>query len=232
MKRNLEREASVLAFQEKIGYKFKNIELLEEALTHSSYANESGLSRFNERLEFLGDAVLELITSEKLYGEYPKLDEGELTRLRSRFVCKNSLSSWAVSVKLGSIIKLGKSIIRSGATQSMEADAAEAVFGAVFLDGGYAEAKKVIMAFLSIQKAEASSSVVDAKTELQEILQSRGMGVPYYKTIDRKGPDHALSFKVQVSLGDKILTSAWGNSIKEAEFKAAEAALANLEHML
>ena len=98
MKRNLEREASVLAFQEKIGYKFKNIELLEEALTHSSYANESGLSRFNERLEFLGDAVLELITSEKIYEEYPKLDEGDLTRLRSRFVCKNSLSGWAVTV--------------------------------------------------------------------------------------------------------------------------------------
>lgn len=229
MKKSLEREALLSTFQDRIGYKFKNMALLEEALTHSSYANESGLSRFNERLEFLGDAVLELITSEKIYEEYPKLDEGDLTRLRSRFVCKNSLSGWAVAVKLGSIIKLGRSIIRSGATHSMEADAAEAVFGAVFLDGGYEEAKRVITSFLKMQEPYSDAVVVlDPKTELQEILQSRAMGVPYYKTVERRGPDHLLTFKVQVTLNENILATAWGNSIKEAEFKAAEAALSKI----
>ena len=219
------REGLLCAFQEKIGYTFQKKDLLEEALTHSSYANESGLLNFNERLEFLGDAVLELITSEKLYAEYPDLAEGQLTRLRSQLVCKNSLSIWAEETGLHKLIRLGKSLIKNGATQSVAADAAEAVFGAVFLDNGYESAKIVILNFLESQKELISINAIDPKTELQELLQGRNEGVPYYKTIERRGPDHALSFKVQVTLGDKVLASSWGGSIKEAEFKAAEIVL-------
>ncbi|MCE5201895.1 MAG: ribonuclease III [Synergistaceae bacterium] len=228
MKDKREREASLCTFQKKLGYTFRKIEFLEEALTHSSYANESGLSLHNERLEFLGDAVLELITSERLYREYKTLDEGQLTRLRSRFVCKNSLGIWAGGVGIPDIIKLGRSLLKSGATQSVAADAAEAVFGAVFLDGGYGSALTVVDRFLDSQEVEASPDALDPKTELQELLQGQGRGVPYYKTIERSGPDHALHFKVQVTLGDAILAEAWGSSIKEAEFSAAELALKSL----
>ena len=219
------RGNDLCAFQQRIGYTFEKKELLEEALTHSSYANESGLLSFNERLEFLGDAVLELVTSEKLYSDYPKLAEGQLTHLRAQLVCKNSLSQWAEEIGLSPLIRIGKSLVKNGPTQSMEADAAEAVFGAVFLESGYVNAKSVILTFLENQKELASLDSVDPKTELQLLYQRKNSGVPYYKTIERKGPDHALNFKVQVTLGEKILAEAWGTSIQEAEFKAAESAL-------
>jgi ribonuclease-3 len=225
MKDTATDESLLTALQKKLGYQFADAELLNEALTHSSYANESGSPRFNERLEFLGDAVLELVTSEKLYAEHVELDEGRLTRLRSKLVCGESLSDWAKFAKLPQLIRLGKSLLKSGATDSMSADAAEAVFGAVFLDGGYENAKETILRFLDRQERKVSADEVDPKTELQEYFQSHGRGVPYYKTIERKGPDHALKFKVQLTLGDEVLSESWGNSIKEAEFKAAKKAL-------
>lgn len=229
MDKTKDREHLLRAFQQKIGYTFEKTELLEEALTHSSYANESGLLSFNERLEFLGDAVLELVTSEKLYSDHPKLAEGQLTHLRAQLVCKNSLSEWAEYIGLSPLIRVGKSLLKNGPTQSMEADAAEALFGAVFLESGYASARSVILKFLENRKELASLDSVDPKTELQLLLQKKNSGVPYYKTIDRKGPDHALNFKVQVTLGDRVLAEAWGLNIQEAEFKAAEIVLEKIE---
>lgn len=218
-------QTELSVFQEEIGYTFNDVHLLEEALIHSSYANESALPFFNERLEFLGDAALELVTTEKLYTEYPDANEGELTRSRSRLVCKESLSEWAKNTKLPALIRLGRSLIKNGPTKSVQADAAEAVFGAVFLDGGYAAAKSVILKFLKIQDESLLSETVDSKTELQQFFQSQGKPVPYYKTIERSGPDHAKKFKVQVEADGRILAEAWGKSIKEAEFAAAKTAL-------
>ncbi|NLV82679.1 MAG: ribonuclease III [Synergistaceae bacterium] len=219
------RDDSLLAFQKKIGYFYKNKELLEQALTHSSYANELKLVFFNERLEFLGDAVLELVASEKLYSQYKDIDEGQLTRLRSQLVCQKSLREWSESVGLNKLIRLGKSLVKEGPTQSVEANAAEAVFGSVFLDGGYENARKVIADYLELQREKVSPDVVDSKTTLQQLIQSQDGEVPYYNTVERKGLDHALKFKVQVTLNEKVMAEAWGNTIKEAEFKAAEKAL-------
>ena len=227
-KNSADYDAKLSDFQDKIGFYFTDIKLLEEALTHSSYANESALPFFNERLEFLGDAVLELISSDKLYREHNETDEGGLTRLRSRLVCKESLARWADGIGLRPLIKLGRSLIKNGPTESVEADAAEAVFGAVYLDGGYEAARSVVVKFLETQGDCEPSEVIDAKTELQQLFQSKGSDVPYYKTIERKGPDHAKKFKVKVTVDGEKLAEAWGDSIKDAEFNAAKAALKNI----
>lgn len=219
--------ADLKEFQKKLGYKFNDAGLLEEALTHSSYANEAGLAAYNERLEFLGDAVLELVTSARLYSENPNLDEGELTRARSSLVCKKSLYKWAARVGIPELLKYGKSMGKNGATPAMSADAAEAVFGAVFMDGGYEKALTVVNVFLDSQYDEKKTDLIDPKTRLQESLQKQGRNVPYYKTVERSGPEHDLRFRVQVTLDDKVLAEAWGSSIKEAEFKAAANALEN-----
>lgn len=213
--------------QKKIGYRFRNKDLLKEALTHSSYANESGSCLHNERLEFLGDAVLELTVSEHLYSEYRDLDEGQLTRIRSQIVCEKKLYEWALMVGLQGSIKLGKSLIKNGPTVAMTADAAESLFGAVFLDGGYDPALSLAKSYVDFHQTALSPDRPDTKTMLQENLQAMGMGVPYYKTIERSGPDHSLVFKVQVTIGSRMLAEAWGRTIKEAEFNAAETALNN-----
>jgi ribonuclease-3 len=227
MAKDRPRSEKLCEFQQKIKYQFKNISLLEEALTHSSFANENGLSSFNERLEFLGDAVLELISSEKLYGKYPSLDEGRLTRLRAQLVCKNSLSLWAKAAGLPKLIRLGRSL-KSKVSDAVAADAAEAVFGAVFLDSGYEGAKKVVAEFLTGQEKTASPETVDPKTKLQELLQSDGSGVPYYETVERPAPDGKQLFKVRVTFKNKKLADAWGVNTKAAEFAAAEKALKKL----
>jgi ribonuclease-3 len=217
------------AFQDKLGYKFTNQKLLKEALTHPSYANASGLSSHNQRLEFLGDAVLELVTSEFIYRENKGLDEGDLTKLRSKLVRKDSLCRWAKEIGLYDAVLVGKSLKNEGVTDSIAADAMEAVFGAVFLDRGYYLAKQTIEPFLQASIARALPEERDPKTTLQEMMQAKGLGVPHYKTIERKGPDHALRFKVQVTLGNKILAEAWGDSVKAAEFTAAKDVLSKNE---
>lgn len=219
-----ELEPRLNSFQEQIGYKFNNVQLLIEALTHSSYANEQGLSFSNERLEFLGDAVLELVVSEMLFKEKTDHGEGELTRLRSRLVCKESLHSWASHVGLSRFVLKGKSL-GGEVTLSMVADAAEAFFCAVFLDGGYEAAYKLITSYIAFVAEEVCTEGRDPKTELQELLQAEGIGVPYYREIERKGPNHALRFLVEVTLGEATLASAWGATMKEAEFAAARLAL-------
>ncbi|OUO95016.1 ribonuclease III [Cloacibacillus sp. An23] len=226
MKNDKRREEELRAFQLKLGYEFKDAALLTEALTHSSYANENG-SSYNERLEFLGDAVLELFTSERLFSAYPDFSEGEMTRLRARLVCKNSLNDWASANGLKPLIRLGKSI--KTPTGSMAADCVEAVFGAVFRDGGYEAARGVVSRFLDT-KEEAAAPVMekDPKTELQELLQGSGESAPVYKLLERRGPEHASSFKVGLTAGGGLSAEAWGPSIKEAEFAAAKIALEKL----
>lgn len=217
------------SFQKRIGYKFRNADLLKEALAHSSYANEQGLPFSNERLEFLGDAVVELVSSELLFKEKTNLNEGELTRLRSKLVRKESLHSWATHVGLPKLILRGKSLGNSGVTVSMAADATEALFGAVFLDGGYDAARELIISYLAFISERVSPEERDPKTELQELLQADGAGVPYYREVERQGPDHSLRFLVEVTLGEKVLASAWGTTMKEAEFNAASAVLKKLK---
>lgn len=229
MKKQGDREELLLNFQKKIGYFFKDKSLLEEALTHSSYANELKLLSYNERLEFLGDSVLELVASEMLYEDFNDVDEGKLTRLRSQLVCQSSLKKWAREMELSKLIRLGKSLAREGPTVSVEANTVEAILGSVFLDGGYDSSKKVISAFLKEQTKNSSPDAIDPKTTLQQLMQLKDGSVPYYKTIERKGPDHSSSFKVEVRLNGKKLAEAWGYTTKEAEFKAAEEALRNIK---
>ncbi len=223
--KSFENDRTIEEIQRKIGYCFKEKGLLIKALTHSSYANELGASSSNERIEFLGDAVLELAVSDILYKKYKDLDEGQLTRIRSQIVCEKKLYEWALHVGLQNAVRLGRSLIKKGPTPAVAADAAESVFGAVFLDGGYGAALSLAGGYIDFHSSELSPDRQDTKTLLQETLQSMGMGVPYYRTIERSGPDHSLMFKVQVTLGDRILAEAWGKTIKEAEFNAAETAL-------
>ena len=222
MKTDKGREELLRAFQKKLRYQFNNIDLLQEALTHSSYANENGV-KFNERLEFL---VLELVTSNRLFLSYPDYDEGQLTRLRAQIVCKNSLSLWAAEMGIKGLIRIGKSLVKSGPTDSIAADCVEALFGAIFIDGGFQKAAEAVSNFLQTKPEISGASVVkDPKTELQEYFQRQGIDVPRYEMLERVGPDHASNFKVRLMTGDKILAEAWGASTKEAEFKAAEIAL-------
>lgn len=228
MQKNGEREKLLALLQKKIGYEFSDRTFLEEALTHSSYANENAVP-CNERLEFLGDAVLELVVSEKLFAAYPACDEGLLTSLRAHIVCKESLSEWGSRIGLKKLIRLGNNFKKCGANDSVTADCAEALFGAVFADGGYAAAVSAAAVFLA-DKDEFRDPAVkkNPKSELQEYTQAHSMGLPRYETVEHSGPDHALNFKVRLTVGARVLSEEWGRSKKEAEFSAAERALEKL----
>ena len=219
-------------FERALGYVFNARELFEEALTHASYANENGRSHSNERLEFLGDAVLGLCVSERLYSEYPQMDEGGLSKARSRVVREATLAAWAIATKLPELLKLGRGLEGQGGryNPSILADAMEAIFGAVFLDGGYEASRNVVS---NLAKLGADISLVkkydadkDPKSLLQELLQARGDKPPIYRLLRRTGPDHAAIFEVEATMADgSVLSSGRGNSIKTAEFSAAVAAL-------
>jgi ribonuclease-3 len=222
-------------FERRLGYVFNDRELFEEALTHASYANETGGLRCNERLEFLGDAVLELSASEYLYGSFPDLDEGRLSKARSQTVRETTLVMWAKSTCLADLLKLSKGLEGQGGRDnpSILADAMEAVFGAVFLEGGYEAARSVVINLIKPDGGRVSQTGEDfdrdAKSMLQEFLQAAGDKPPIYRLIGRFGPDHAASFKVEVTLNDgSVISSGSGNSIKAAEFAAASAALSKL----
>lgn len=230
MKNENGRAELLCALQQKLQYDFTNASLLEEALTHSSYANENS-TKYNERLEFLGDAVLELTTSERLYKAYPEYDEGKLTRLRAQIVCRESLCGWAAIMGLKPLIRVGKSLVKSGPTDSVAADCVEAVFGAVFIDGGFRSAVKAINRFLDTKSEISGSDVIkDPKTIIQEYYQQRGAVIPHYRLAERSGPGHASRFRVQLLAGGRVLAEEWGNSIQEAEFKAAASALKDNQH--
>ena len=215
--------------EEKLNYKFKDIGLLKNALTHSSYANENkaeGMSS-NERLEFLGDSVLGVITAKYLYTLTPALPEGKMTRLRSELVCEQSLHGVATDLDLGEYLRMGKGEERNGGRKraSILADAVEAVIAAIYLDGGFEPAERFIKAnILNPVSIEAHHSV-DYKTELQELVQQKPGQVLTYIPAGESGPDHEKVFAAKVSLNGEVIGEGQGRTKKEAEQSAAREAL-------
>ena len=220
--------------EEKIGYRFRDEKLLTTALTHSSYANESnGAAVCNDRLEFLGDSVLGFTVADALYRRYGSMPEGRMTRLRSELVCEQSLHQVAVSLELGRYIRFGKGMAHNGGREraSILADAVEALIAALYLDGGYAEAKKFIDERLLFQLGEQEPLYLsDAKTALQELVQQHSGQVLSYELLDESGPDHLKTFRVEVRLNGKPLGEGSGHSKKEAEQAAAAQALKQIHN--
>lgn len=211
--------------EKNIGYHFRDKELLRTAVTHSSYANESrGNMAYNERLEFLGDAVLQLITSEKLFRENPDMPEGRMSKQRAALVCEDALAGYSAEIHLGDFLLLGKGEEATGGRQrpSILADAFEAVTGAIFLDGGMDNAKKFVRHFID----EAHLSLKDYKTLLQEIIQKNPGERLSYVVTGESGPDHDKVFDVEVHLNSNIIGRGTGKSKKQAEQAAAKEALA------
>lgn len=215
--------------EEKIGYRFRDPQLLTTALTHSSYANESnGSAVCNERLEFLGDSVLGFTVADALFRRYGTMPEGRMTRLRSELVCEQSLHQVAVSLDLGRYILFGKGMAHNGGREraSILADAVEALIAALYMDGGYAEAKKFIDERLLYQLGDKEPLYFsDAKTALQELVQQHSGQILSYELLDETGPDHQKTFRVEVRLNGKPLGTGTGHSKKEAEQAAAAVAL-------
>jgi len=221
-------------FQGKIGYFFKDIKLLNAALTHSSYANENGLSvcDYNERLEFLGDAVLEIVTSEYFYVQFPDYPEGMLTKIRAKVVQGKILAEYAAGISIGKFVLLGKGEESSGGRNrvSILADTFEAVAGAIYLDGGYLPARDFVLKFIveEITDVGENNRYHDYKTYLQEKIQSQTGQSIEYRLVDECGPDHDKTFFIQVFIDDKIYGEGVGKSKKEAQQNAAREALEKL----
>ena len=219
------------SFQDFIGYTFKNEQLLKQALTHSSYANEKHLKKLsdNERLEFLGDAVLELTSSEFLFQNYPKLTEGQLTKLRASIVCEPTLASCTESIHLGEYLFLGKGEDNTGGRtrKSILSDAMEAVIGAIYLDGGFASAKEFVLKYI-LTDIEHKHLFYDSKTILQEVVQGEHEQLTYV-LLGETGPDHDKTFEVGVLIGRKEISTGKGHTKKAAEQEAAYQALLALE---
>ena len=217
------------AFQGRIGYKFKDENLLLRALTHSSYANENRADGVldNERLEFLGDSVLGMNTALHLFRKYPDEPEGELTKMRSSLVCTGALGIRAKAIELGSELRLGHGEESGGGREraSILADAFEAVIGAIYLDGGEDEARKFIKRFVFDAEKGGEWSVTDYKTTLQEIVQKNRGEQLSYRMIESNGPDHERSFTVEVMINSNHIGTGFGKSKKEAEQMAAKEAL-------
>ena len=215
-------------FQEIIGYEFSDESLLRQALTHSSYANEKHMKRLsdNERLEFLGDAVLEVVSSEFLYHNYPDLSEGEMTKLRASIVCEPTLALCTREINLGKYLFLGKGENLTGgrSRNSILSDALEAVIGAIFLDGGLECAKAFVHRFI-LTDIEHKKLFYDSKTILQEVVQGNYDESLHYELLAEEGPDHDKNFRVEVKIGDRVVGEGSGHTKKAAEQEAAYHAL-------
>ena len=214
-------------FEKIIGYTFQNETLLRQALTHSSYANERHRkSEDNERLEFLGDAVLELVSSEFLFLNYPKLSEGDLTKLRASLVCEPTLAACTAQMQLGDFVRLGRGEEQTGGRRrkSILSDALEAVIGAIYLDGGFTNAKEFILKFI-LTDIEHKKLFYDSKTILQEFVQGNYEEALSYRLLEESGPDHNKNFTVEARIGDRAIGSGSGRTKKAAEQEAAYQAL-------
>ena len=211
-------------FQEKIGYQFQQEGLLRQALMHSSYANEHRMKKLsdNERLEFLGDAVLEIVTSDFLYHEHTDVPEGELTRVRASIVCEQTLAFCTRALNLGDYLFLGKGEDQTGGRKrkSILSDAFEAIIGAIYLDGGFANAKEFICRFI-LNDIEHKQLFFDSKTILQEIVQSELKKDLTYELISEEGPDHDKLFNTRVLIGQKEVGRGAGRTKKASEQQAA-----------
>lgn len=216
--------------QNKIGYQFKNPALLNEALTHSSYANEhkSQHIKYNERLEFLGDSVLSIVVSDYIYKNCPELPEGELTKLRASLVCEKSLYEFAKKIDLGKYLILSKGERHNGGADrpSILSDAFEALIAAIYIDGGLTPASKHILNFvIPAIKNSKKKKFNDYKTTLQEIIQKNPGEKLEYILVKESGPDHNKHFVVEVHLNSNVIGKGGGRSKKEAEQQAAREAL-------
>lgn len=215
--------------EEKLGYKFKNIKFLETGITHSSFSNETKEHvPYNERQEFLGDAVLSIIVSDYIFENYTKLPEGELTKLRASLVCEKSLCGFANELELGSFLRLGHGEELMGGRErpSILADAFEAMLAAIYLDGGIEPATKVVLRFVkkALEHVE-NAPFKDYKTLLQEIIQKNPEERLSYVLVGESGPDHDKRFEVDVMLNSNVIGHGIGKSKKAAEQHAAKEAL-------
>lgn len=221
-------------FEEKIKYSFKNKETLMLAFTHSSYANEHKLGKFdyNERLEFLGDAALDLVISKFIYEKFPNMPEGELTKLRASVVCEGSLAKKAREIGLGNFLQLGKGEEITGGRnrESVLADAFEAVIGAICIDGGMEDVEKYVLSLMTsvVEEQKNEYKNIDYKTHLQEIIQKTSRIPVSYCITGERGPDHGKEFIVEVHHNGNILGTGIGKSKKEAEQSAAGAAIKHM----
>ena len=226
--------ADLVTLQETLGVSFNEFSLLEQAMVHSSYINENPgfVPAPNERLEFLGDAVLDFIVAEKLYQDFPDLTEGEMTKLRSLLVRRDALACLARAIRLGDYLYLGKGEETSGGRHKSAnlAGALEAVIAAVFLDQGLAITRDFVLKLLNeeLQKVMRQDIRVDYKSQLQELIQSRYQSTPTYRLIEVIGPDHDRRFTVEVIAGDAVRGRGSGKSKKMAETEAARSALEQL----
>ena len=216
-----------------LGYKFHNITLLQNALTHSSYANERWHNSLlsNERLEFLGDSILGMVVAEYLFKQFSDRPEGDLTRMRADMVCETSLAAIAARLNLGEHLLLGHGEERFGGRNraSILADAVESVIAASFLDGGMEAAKGIIARFVLCNVPATKLQNVDYKTSLQELVQQKKNQTLCYRLVGESGPDHDKVFTAQVLLNDNVVGEGSGSSKKRAEQDAARAALEKLK---
>ena len=218
-------------FEKIIGYTFNDKKILENALIHTSYVNENKLSsrKHNERLEFLGDAVLELISSDYIFKYYPDMSEGDMTKLRAGVVCEPALAKYARKISLGEYIFMGRGESAGGGRgrDSVLSDAYEAVIGAIYLDGGYDAARDFILAAISddVHSKEGLDWIADCKTHLQEVLQRTSQSPIEYYVVKEIGPEHEKVFTVELKYEGKIMAQGSGRNKKEAEQVAARAAI-------
>lgn len=232
-KGDIMRRTDIGLLEKAIGYTFKNKQLLEEAITHSSYAHELKTKkievRCNERLEFLGDTVLSLVTSEYLFKQYPALPEGDLTHIRAALVQSQALAKYAASIELGEYLYLGHGEEKNRQRQSILEDAFEALLAAIYLDGGEDGLETVRKFLVPIIKNAISNGEsmlhADAKTELQQLTQISDGATPNYVIVGESGPDHAKTFEVEVRLNSNVIGHGKGRSKREAEQNAAREAL-------
>ena len=226
-------ETLALKLEDNIGYTFKDKELLLEALSHSSYVNEYKHTKraCYERLEFLGDAVLELASSTFLFKNYPSSSEGELSKFRATLVCEKALAPCARKIQLGSYILLGRGekLNHGEDRDSMLCDVIEAVIGAIYLDGGFDEATKFIFRYILNDECLMHKDFVDYKTKLQEIVQANTSEHIVYEIVGTSGPDHDKQFDVRVSIGDRPVGKGRGHSRKNAEQSAAREAIEHIK---
>jgi len=226
---------NLLELENMINYKFSNIALLKNALIHTSYAHEANIQsvKSNERLEFLGDTILNMIVSEYIFSMNPEISEGNMTKIRAEIICEDSLYEAALKIGYGEYILLGNGEFKNGGNKrpSILSDAFEAITAAIYLDSNLAEAKKFVLSALTnkIDSVVKNIGNKDHKTKLQEILQMRSNGKICYEIIKEEGPEHSKQYTSVVKFNDKVLGKGIGKNKKEAEQNAAGAALESIE---